>query len=93
MNRRTVTITQARELAGVSRRTIYNWMQQQKVEYVRTAGGGVRIFLDTLFLTPTADTAADTAAPAKLPPFPYGPLIPPAARERLRLAKATLQAS
>src|SRR5579862_958869 len=45
----TLTIRQAQTRAQVSRRTIYNWMAQGKVEYVRTAGGSVRIFEDTLF--------------------------------------------
>lgn len=44
-----VTIAQACDRADVSRRTIYNWMATGKVEYVRTAGGRVRIFEDTLF--------------------------------------------
>lgn len=37
------------ELVGVSRRTIYNWLASGKIEYVRTAGGSVRIFVDTLW--------------------------------------------
>jgi excisionase family DNA binding protein len=40
------------ELVGVSRRTIYNWLASGKVEYVRTAGGSVRIFVDTLWREP-----------------------------------------
>lgn len=50
MDRKNVSIMTACELTGVSRRTIYNWMAAGKVEYVRTAGGSVRIFVDTLFL-------------------------------------------
>lgn len=38
----------------MSRRTIYNWMAAGKVEYVRTAGGAVRIFEDTLWRGPQA---------------------------------------
>jgi predicted site-specific integrase-resolvase len=41
----------------VSRRTIYNWISAGKVEYVRTAGGSIRIFADTLW--------RDAAAPAR----------------------------
>jgi excisionase family DNA binding protein len=41
------------ELVGVSRRTIYNWIASGKVEYVRTAGGSVRIFVDTLWRDPS----------------------------------------
>jgi excisionase family DNA binding protein len=40
------------ELVGVSRRTIYNWIAQGKLEYIRTAGGSVRIFADTLWRGP-----------------------------------------
>jgi excisionase family DNA binding protein len=42
------------EVVGVSRRTIYNWMAGGKVEYVRTAGGSVRIFADSLWRAPQA---------------------------------------
>lgn len=44
-----VTIKQASELAGVSRRTLYNWMDRGKIEFVRTAGGNRRIYEDSLF--------------------------------------------
>ena len=37
------------EAVGVSRRTIYNWITAGKVEYIRTAGGSIRIFADTLW--------------------------------------------
>jgi excisionase family DNA binding protein len=40
------------EMVGVSRRTIYNWLSSGKIEYVRTAGGSVRIFVDTLWRDP-----------------------------------------
>jgi excisionase family DNA binding protein len=49
MERRTVSIMKAAAMAGVSRRTIYNWMKADKVEYLRTAGGSIRIFEDTLW--------------------------------------------
>ena len=48
---------------GVSRRTIYNWMAGGKVQYVRTAGGSVRIFADTLWREPQALEAVWTEAP------------------------------
>ncbi len=47
--RKTLSITEAKEVAGVSIRTIYNWMEAEKIEFVRTASGSVRIFEDTLF--------------------------------------------
>ena len=52
MERQTTSIMKACELVGVSRRTIYNWLSSGKIEYVRTAGGSVRIFVDTLWRDP-----------------------------------------
>jgi excisionase family DNA binding protein len=51
-DRKTISIMKACELVGVSRRTIYNWIASGQVEYVRTAGGSVRIFVDTLWREP-----------------------------------------
>jgi excisionase family DNA binding protein len=59
LERKTVSIPRACELVGVSRRTIYNWIAGGKVQYVRTAGGSVRIFADTLWREP-----GEQAAPA-----------------------------
>jgi excisionase family DNA binding protein len=53
-DRKTISIMKACELVGVSRRTIYNWISGGKVQYVRTAGGSVRIFVDTLWREPAA---------------------------------------
>jgi excisionase family DNA binding protein len=52
LDRKTISIMKACELVGVSRRTIYNWIAAGKIEYVRTAGGSVRIFADTLWRDP-----------------------------------------
>jgi excisionase family DNA binding protein len=60
MERQTLSIMKACEVVGVSRRTIYNWISAGKVEYVRTAGGSIRIFADTLWRD--ASTAAPPAA-------------------------------
>lgn len=49
MERKAISIMKACELVGVSRRTIYNWISAGKVEYVRTAGGSIRIFVDSLW--------------------------------------------
>jgi excisionase family DNA binding protein len=54
MDRQTLSIMKACEAVGVSRRTIYNWISAGKVEYVRTAGGSIRIFADTLWRDATA---------------------------------------
>ena len=55
MERKAISIMKACALVGVSRRTIYNWITAGKVEYVRTAGGSVRIFVDSLWRDPHAD--------------------------------------
>ena len=55
-DRKTISINKASELVGVTHRTIYNWIDSGKVVYIRTAGGAVRIFVDTLWRTPE-DTA------------------------------------
>jgi excisionase family DNA binding protein len=46
---RTVSLRQACELAGVTRRTLYNWMALGKVQFIRTAGGSPRIVIASLF--------------------------------------------
>ena len=60
-DRPTLSIAKAGELVGVTRRTIYNWIARGKVEYVRTAGGSVRIFVDTLWRDPHAGHPAGYA--------------------------------
>ncbi len=52
VDRKTISIMKACDVVGVSRRTIYNWISSGKVEYVRTAGGSVRIFVDSLWREP-----------------------------------------
>jgi len=44
-----VSINEARQLTGVSRRTIYYWMDQNYVQWVFTAGSQRRIVAATLF--------------------------------------------
>ncbi len=55
--RQLVTITRAAQMVAVTRRTIYNWLQSGKIEHIRTAGGNIRIFADTLFRNGTSDRA------------------------------------
>ena len=64
VERQTVSIMKACELVGVSRRTIYNWIAAGKVEYVRTAGGSIRIFVDTLWRQPDGSAPAAPNATA-----------------------------
>jgi excisionase family DNA binding protein len=60
IDRQTISIMKACEVVGVSRRTIYNWMAGGKVEYVRTAGGSVRIFADSLWRAPQGPSQVTT---------------------------------
>ncbi len=62
MDRQTLSIMKACEAVGVSRRTIYNWISAGKVEYVRTAGGSIRIFADTLWRDGAKETGYHAAA-------------------------------
>lgn len=60
-DRETVTIAQACDVVKVTRRTIVNWITAGKVEYIRTAGGSVRIFTDSLWRRPSgAQSPKDT---------------------------------
>src|SRR5438876_9661903 len=65
------------ELVGVSRRTIYNWLSSGKIEYVRTAGGSARIFVDTLWRDPNGSEQRAAAAASAAACEPQAP--PPAA--------------
>ncbi|MCX6545124.1 MAG: helix-turn-helix domain-containing protein [Acidobacteria bacterium] len=58
MERKAISIMKACELVGVSRRTIYNWITAGKVEYVRTAGGSIRIFVDSLWRDAATDSSS-----------------------------------
>lgn len=44
-----LTINEVCKQFGVSRRTVHAWIEHQKVTYVKTPGGGVRIFEDSLW--------------------------------------------
>jgi excisionase family DNA binding protein len=69
MDRQTLSIMKACEVVGVSRRTIYNWISAGKVEYVRTAGGSIRIFADSLW----RDASAPVSRVDESGPSPAGP--------------------
>jgi excisionase family DNA binding protein len=49
MERRTVSVRQACELVSVTRQTIYNWIYGNKLDYVHTASGSIRIYADSLW--------------------------------------------
>ena len=66
IERQTLSIMKACEVVGVSRRTIYNWMAGGKVQYVRTAGGSVRIFADSLWKRPQETSTARFSTDARV---------------------------
>jgi excisionase family DNA binding protein len=68
VERKTISIMKACELVGVSRRTIYNWLSSGKIEYVRTAGGSVRIFVDTLWRDPQRNSTTERQTQAAWQP-------------------------
>ena len=67
LDRKTVSIPRACEMVGVSRRTIYNWIAGGKIQYIRTAGGSVRIFADTLWRDPTPGAVSESDWNDRLP--------------------------
>ncbi len=72
LERQAISIMKAAQMVGVSRRTIYNWLASGKLEYVRTAGGSVRIFVDTLWRDPAR--SGEHAAPASAVPSSFSAL-------------------
>lgn len=47
--RELLNINDAAKFAKVSRRTIYHWIKNNKIEYERVASGRYRIYKDTLY--------------------------------------------
>ena len=65
VDRVTVSIREAGALVHVCRRTIVNWIAAGKVDYVRTAGGSIRIFEDTLWRTPHGERLPAEVTPER----------------------------
>ena len=65
MDRQTLSIMKACEVVGVSRRTIYNWIAAGKVQYIRTAGGAIRIFADSLWRDPSEGAVQATPSSSR----------------------------
>ena len=58
---RSVSLDHAAELLGVSRRTIYNWIRENRLRTVRTAGGSQRVMVESLGMNGAAiETTART---------------------------------
>ena len=84
-----LSIRKACELVDVTRRTIYSWMASGKVETIRTAGGSVRIFVDTLWRTPDdpAIVGWDNGAAGTAPPDPGSPHTPCHSMPSIRMTR------
>lgn len=48
---RSISLDHAAELLGVSRRTIYNRIRQNRLQTIRTAGGSQRVLIDSIGAT------------------------------------------
>jgi excisionase family DNA binding protein len=46
-NGRSVLIDQAMEMLGISRRTVYYWIRQGRLQTIRTRGGSQRVLLSS----------------------------------------------
>lgn len=74
--RTTVTVSQAMARCGVSRRTIYNWLAKNKIEWTRTPGGAPRIFEDSLGVGQAQAGTRTFVARSSGPPAPPPPSEP-----------------
>ena len=63
--REVIWIQQACLRVGVSRRTIYQWLRDGKIQHTRTAGGRILIYADSLFQTCNGYTPRGTHADPK----------------------------
>lgn len=55
---RSISLDRAAELLGVSRRTIYNWIRENRLQTVRTLGGSQRVLLESVLQAGVAPSAA-----------------------------------
>jgi excisionase family DNA binding protein len=47
---RVVTVNEACAIVGVTRRTMYTWINSGKLKYVRTPSGRIRIYRESLLV-------------------------------------------
>lgn len=66
IERRSVLIDQAMAMLGVSRRTVYYWIRQGRLQTIRTRCGSQRVLLSSMAsLHHSAEPAATAARPAR----------------------------
>jgi helix-turn-helix protein len=54
-----VNVSLAAKIVGKSRQTIYNWIRQGRISYIRDAAGHPLIIYSSLFLRPVNDNEQD----------------------------------
>lgn len=54
----TYSVQQVCDILSVSRRTVYNWMDAGKVQFVRTPGGARRILRSSLYQAGSVEPSA-----------------------------------
>jgi excisionase family DNA binding protein len=63
-DRERIPVNEAARRVGVTRTTIYKWIRAGKLEIVRTAGGSVRVYADTMFRPAGALSAGNDSTEA-----------------------------
>jgi excisionase family DNA binding protein len=61
---RSVSLEQAAVVLGVSRRTIYNWIRDGRLQTIRTLGGSQRVLLESLRDRTGSERSAGPPPPA-----------------------------
>jgi len=49
---RSVSLDHAAQILGVSRRTIYNWIREGRLQTIRTRGGSQRVLVNSMHRIP-----------------------------------------
>jgi excisionase family DNA binding protein len=58
---KTVSVGEAAAAAGVTTKTIYRWVADNRVLFIRTAAGKLRIYGDSVFDVPRENTQTWTS--------------------------------
>jgi excisionase family DNA binding protein len=58
---KTVSVSEAAAAAGVTTKTIYRWVADDRVWFIRTAAGKLRIYRDSVFDVPRENTQTETS--------------------------------
>lgn len=84
MDRELLSIKKAAARAGVGQTTIYRWLRLGRLDFVRTAGGAIRIYADTLFQPATSLDAIKRVVEAGQRPWYQSDGEPPVNLQEMR---------